>query len=231
MSKKVAIVCTSASEFQGHPTGAWLEEIATPYYAFKAAGLDVTIVSIAGGKVPIDAASTQGDFNTPDCVKFTSDADAVKALESSVALAAYDFDACAGVYLAGGHGTCVDFYNAPDAPLQRCLNKVYADGKPLAADCHGPIALLNCVKPDGSALVADKAVTGFSDAEEAAVGLADKCETFSALLEKTMRALGGKYAAAADWNPNVCVDGNLITGQNPASSAKCAEAFVEALAA
>ena len=27
--------------------------------------------------------------------------DAVKALESSVALAAYDFDACAGVYLAG----------------------------------------------------------------------------------------------------------------------------------
>jgi len=87
------------------------------------------------------------------------------------------------------------------------------------------------VKPDGSALVADKAVTGFSDAEEAAVGFTEKCETHSVLLEKTMRALGGKYAAAADWHPNVCVDGNLITGQNPASSAKCAEAFVEALAA
>jgi len=70
MSKQIAIICTSADLMGDMPTGAWMEEVATPYYALKAAGVDVTIVSIKGGEVPIDQGSLAGDFNTPDCLKF-----------------------------------------------------------------------------------------------------------------------------------------------------------------
>ena len=35
---KVVIVCTSAPELKGHPTGLWLEELAGPYYVFQEKG-------------------------------------------------------------------------------------------------------------------------------------------------------------------------------------------------
>ena len=48
MGKSVVIVNTSAGSMGGGPTGVWLSELADPYYAFQAAGLDVTVASIAG---------------------------------------------------------------------------------------------------------------------------------------------------------------------------------------
>ena len=40
---------------------------------------------------------------------------------------------------------------------------------------------------------------------------------------------GGDYSKAADWRPYVVIDGNLITGQNPASSASVAQALLKLL--
>lgn len=34
------------------PTGLWAEEVASPYFLFKAAGYAVDITSIAGGEIP-----------------------------------------------------------------------------------------------------------------------------------------------------------------------------------
>jgi hypothetical protein len=50
-----------------------LAELAEPYYVFKGAGYDVTLASPKGGAVPIDAASLQGDFNTPEAQRFAKD--------------------------------------------------------------------------------------------------------------------------------------------------------------
>ena len=97
----------------------------------------------------------------------------------------------------------------------------------MAADCHdGPIALAECNKADGSPLVQDKVVTGFADSEEHAVQL-EKLVPF--LVETKFREQGAKYEKADDWNSKVCVDGKLITGQNPASSEECAKAVLAAL--
>ena len=52
MSKKVVILTTSADEFQGHASGAWMEEVTGPFYTFTGKGCEVTIASIKGGKVP-----------------------------------------------------------------------------------------------------------------------------------------------------------------------------------
>ena len=93
--------------------------------------------------------------------------------------------------------------------------------------CHGPIGLVECVKPDGTPLVAGLCVTAFSDAEEAAVGQTDNVPF---LLEAKFKALGGLYQPGADWHANVAVAGKLVTGQNPQSSDACAAAVVKLLA-
>mmetsp|Transcript_41455 Transcript_41455/g.99326 ORF Transcript_41455/g.99326 Transcript_41455/m.99326 type:complete len:226 (-) Transcript_41455:961-1638(-) len=221
---KVVLVSTSASELQGHPTGLWLEEFATPYYMFKEKGYDVVMASPAGGAIPIDGNSLGGDFFVDDAKKFLHDAEAMGAFSHTVKLDTVDFSTADAIYLAGGHGTCVDFVNNP--ALKSAIETLFNANKIVACDCHGPIALADCVKADGSPLVKDKVVTGFADSEEIAVQL-EKIVPF--LVESKFREQGAKYEKADDWNVKVCVDGNLITGQNPASSHECAKAVVTAL--
>ena len=62
MAKKVLLVSTSAGQMGEHPTGLWISELAEPYTVFTKAGFDVTIASIAGGAVPIDAGSLAEPF-------------------------------------------------------------------------------------------------------------------------------------------------------------------------
>ena len=85
-----------------------MEEIATPYYAIRDAGLDCAIVSIDGGEVPIDGASASGDFYTEDCKKFTADAEAQGAMRASASVNSVRADDFVGVYLAGGHAQILE---------------------------------------------------------------------------------------------------------------------------
>lgn len=63
VNTQVVLVCTSASELKGHPTGLWIEELAAPYYAFKEAGYEIIIASPAGGPIPLDQNSFgEGSF-------------------------------------------------------------------------------------------------------------------------------------------------------------------------
>ena len=128
------------------------------------------------------------------------------------------------IYLAGGHGCCTDF--ADNKTLKIAIEGMYKAGKIVAADCHGPIALAQCVKPDGSPLVKGLTCTGFSDAEEAVV---QQTGNVPFLIETKFKELGAKYEKAADWNSKACTDGNLVTGQNPQSSEACAKAVLAKL--
>ena len=85
-----------------------------------------------------------------------------------------------------------------------------------------------CNKPDGTPLVKDKVVTGFTNSEELAVQL-DKIVPF--MVETKLREQGSKYESAGDWGSKCCVDGNLITGQNPQSSEAAGAAVIAALSA
>ena len=75
-------------------------------------------------------------------------------------------------------------------------------------------------------MLAGKSVTGFSNSEEAAVQLA---EVVPFLLEDELKAKGAIYSKGDDWSPYVITDGNLITGQNPASSELAAKALLHNL--
>merc|ERR1712014_374278 len=88
-----------------------------------------------------------------------------KKLGDIVSSLASDYDV---MYMPGGHGCCSDFVS--NSTLKTAIESAYASGMIVASVCHGPIALAECVKPDGSPLVKGLKVTGFSDSEEAAVG-------------------------------------------------------------
>jgi len=108
------------------------------------------------------------------------------------------------------------------------IEALYAAGKPVAAVCHAPGVFRHTKAPDGSPLVQGKSLTGFANTEEAAVGLTD---VVPFLVEDVLKKNGGNYSKADDWQPYVITDGNLITGQNPASSAAGAKAVLEQLSA
>lgn len=220
---KVLIVLTSHDQLgdTGEKTGFWLEEFTTPYYALRDIGAELTLASPAGGQPPLDPRSDAPDAQTDATRRFHQDPDAQAQLAHTARLAevsADDFDA---VFYPGGHGPLWDL---PDNPESIALIEAFVrDGKPVAAVCHAPAALTNARRPDGSYLVAGRNVTGFANSEEDAVGLSD---VVPFLVENRLRERGGNYRKADDFAPYVLVDGTLVTGQNPASSAPAAKELI-----
>lgn len=223
--KHVLMVLTSHDRLgdTGQPTGFWLEEFAAPYYAFVDAGMKVTLASPRGGQPPLDPKSSNPDFQTEATRRFAGDASAQQALAHTAALAtvrAADYDA---VFYPGGHGPLWDL--AGDKASLALIAAMAEAGKVVAAVCHGPAALL-AAAVDGVPLVKGRTVTGFTNSEEAAVGLT-AVVPFS--IEDEMARRGGHFVKGADWAPYVVTDGRLVTGQNPASSAATAAAVIALL--
>jgi putative intracellular protease/amidase len=208
----------------GEKTGFWLEEFAAPYYRLKDAGAGITLASPLGGQPPLDPKSSAPDAQTDATRRFDSDAQAQAQLASTAVLAGVDADQFDAVFYPGGHGPLWDLHSDKDSIA--LIERFIAEGKPVAAVCHAPAVLLNVKAPGGDPLVAGKQVTGFTNSEEAAVGLA---EVVPYLLQDQLVAAGGRYQKTQDWHPLVVADGLLITGQNPASSEPVADALLEAL--
>ncbi|MBC6988683.1 type 1 glutamine amidotransferase domain-containing protein [Hymenobacter sp. BT491] len=222
----ILMVLTSHDQLgdTGKKTGFWLEEFAAPYYVFKDAGATLTLASPKGGQPPLDPKSDEPDSQTEATKRFKQDADAQKALANTVKLdsiSAADFDA---VFYPGGHGPLWDL--AEDTTSIKLIETLFAAGKPVVAVCHAPGVLRHVKAPDGSLLVKGKSVTGFTNTEEAAVQLTD---IVPFLVEDELKNAGGNYSKVGDWQPYVVSAGNLITGQNPASSEPAAEALLELL--
>lgn len=206
----------------GQKTGFWLEEFATPYYVFKDAGVAITLASPRGGQPPLDPKSDEPEAQTPAIQRFRGDAEAQAALANTVKLSEVLPDAFDAVFYPGGHGPLWDLATDPDSIA--LIEALYAAGKVVAAVCHAPAVLLNAKAPDGFPLVQARAVTGFSNEEEAAVELT---EVVPFLLEEALKARGGNYSRGDNWQPYAVTDGVLITGQNPASSEPVAQAVLE----
>jgi putative intracellular protease/amidase len=225
---KVLMVLTSHDRLgdTGQPTGFWLEELAAPYYVLKDAGADITLASPRGGQPPVDPKSDDPKAQTPAMQRFRKDAEAQRALASTVQLSTVSADDYDAVFYPGGHGPLWDL--AEDPHSIALIERLYAAVKPVAAVCHGPAALRRAKAADGTPLVKGKRVTGFANTEEEAVGLTN---VVPFLVEDELRANGGKYSKGADWSDYSVADGHLITGQNPASSESTARALLKELEA
>jgi putative intracellular protease/amidase len=223
---KILIVLTSHDQLgnTGLKTGFWLEEFAAPYYALKDAGAQITLASPRGGQPPLDPKSDDPSAQSAATHRFRADAAAQALLASTLLLTevdAADFDA---VFYPGGHGPLWDL--AEDKTSIALIEAMVAAGKPVSAVCHAPAVFRHTKNADGSALVKGRKVTGFTNTEEAAVQLTD---IVPFLVEDMLKDNGGDYSKGADWAPYAVTDGNLVTGQNPASSELVAKAVLALL--
>lgn len=208
----------------GKKTGFWVEEFANPYYTLLDKGAHITIATPKGGAAPIDPSSDGPDAATEDTKRFNMDADTKEKIANTKVLAAMNPDDFDAVFYPGGHGPLWDLVN--DANSIALIEKFNNQEKPIAFVCHAPAVLRDVKNADGKKLVKGKKLTGFSNSEETAVGLT---EIVPLLLEDMLIEQGAFYSNGADWAPYAIQDGNLITGQNPASSNLVAEKLYESL--
>ncbi|WKX76003.1 type 1 glutamine amidotransferase domain-containing protein [Zobellia laminariae] len=223
---KILFVLTSHDKLgdTGKKTGFWVEEFANPYYTLLDKGADITLATPKGGAAPIDPSSNTPDASTADTERFEKDAVAQKKIKNTKVLAdmnADDFDA---VFYPGGHGPLWDL--ATDANSIALIEKFNEQKKPIAFVCHAPAALKSVKGQDGEFLVKGKKVTGFTNTEEDAVQLTD---VVPFLVENALKENGGIYSKGEDWAAYALQDGNLITGQNPASSELVAKKLLASL--
>jgi putative intracellular protease/amidase len=209
-----------------HPTGFWAEEAVAPYRAFTKAGHEI-VVATPGGVVPtVDKASLTASANGGQeaADEIAGTLASIGELQHPIKLEDVDLDHYAAVFYPGGHGPMEDL--AVNVNSGRLLTDALASGKPLGVVCHAPAALLAATNPDGTSPFAGYKLTGFTNAEEAQAGLADKAKW---LLQDRLVQIGADFQEGEPWAPKVVVDRNLVTGQNPSSSAPLADELLRKL--
>ncbi len=222
-NKHILMVLTSHDKLGNtdEKTGFWVEEFAAPYFAFKDAGYEITLASPLGGQPPIDPKSELADFQTADTQRFDSDEQVKDQLSNTLKLNqvnASDYDA---VFYPGGHGPLWDLVDDVDSIA--LIQSTIEANKPVATVCHSSAVLLNIKDNNDAYLINKKAVSGFTNNEEAAVELT---QIVPFLLEDELIKRGADYQRAADWNPFAVQDGLIISGQNPASSTLVAQKLI-----
>ncbi|MEU8386417.1 type 1 glutamine amidotransferase domain-containing protein [Streptosporangium sp. NPDC048865] len=208
-----------------HATGYWAEEFAAPYEKLSAAGHGI-VVATPGGVVPtVDMMSLRADVvgGARAALGLEEVIRAAEEVRRPIRLADARLEDYDAVYCPGGHGPMEDL--CADADAGRLLTAALASGKPLAIVCHAPAAML-ATRIRGVSPFSGYRVTGFTNDEENAVGLAPKARW---LLEDELVGLGVDFVRGEMWEPCTVIDRNLLTGQNPASAGVLADQLLKAL--
>lgn len=228
---KILFVMTGADHWTladgtKYPTGFWAEEAVAPYEAFKAAGHEI-VVATPGGVVPtVDKGSLAPAVNggQDNADRVAGVLAGMTELNSPIRLEDVRLDDYAAVFYPGGHGPMEDL--AVDAVSGRLLIDARESGQPLGVVCHAPAALLAAEKEDGTNAFAGYRVAAFTNDEEMQTGLGARAKW---LLQDRLTAVGVDVQVGEPWAPHVIVDRNLVTGQNPASSAPLAVELLKKL--
>jgi len=220
---KVLMVLSSYGQNAGETKpGFEFDEFSQSYSIFKKNGLAIDIASPKGGKVEADKYDASKPYNQD----FLTDQQAVNKLDNSFKLSNINSSDYSAIFVVGGKGAMFDL--PTDKNLQTLIANVYQNNGSIGAVCHGPAALVNVKLSNGDYLVANKKVNGFTNQEEALFGKKWSKE-FDFLLETKLNERGANYQSSPMMLAHLASDERLFTGQNPASTAKVAEALVESL--
>ncbi|GAA4281659.1 type 1 glutamine amidotransferase domain-containing protein [Gaetbulibacter aestuarii] len=234
MKKNVLIVVANPSEHPTlhYPVGFWASELFHPISVFNNSDIDWDIASPAGGQVIMDPMSNPNDssqYSAWDALskKFVDDAVFMKQLENTKSLDAINPDDYDAIMVAGGQSPMFTFEGAKN--LHKLFLSFYESGKVAAALCHG-VAVLNFITDaSGQFLVANKQITGFTNAEEDQANAAVNAVVMPWRIEDELIKKGAIFKKSEAWKPFAIVDGNLITGQQNMSGEITAQKIVEQL--
>lgn len=221
MSTRILLVVTNVDHYDAdpsHPTGLWLSELTHAYDVFAERGFAQTIVSPAGGKVPLEPRSLKPPSYDKSARAWHDDPARMALLDDTVSPDQIDSAGYDAIYFTGGHAVMFDFPG--NEGLQRITREIFERGGVVGAVCHGYCGLLETTLSDGSYLVAGRNITGFSWREEVLAGVA-KLVPYN--VEERMKERGARYSKAVlPFVSNAVVDGRLVTGQNPGSAKETA---------
>ncbi len=227
-NSKALIIVTNHSDFQNPkaaPTGLWLSELTHFYDEFEKEGIPMDIVSIKGGKIPVDSRSLTKFVLDKGTQKRYEDPKFMSLLEDTKKLSEVDWKEYNALYFAGGHGAMWDF--ADNDELKALTRDMFEEGKVVSAVCHGVAALQNVKLSNGQYLIEGKKGTGFPNLDESLAGV-KKYVPYN--LQKRLKDRGMIYSKALfPLAGHTVVDGNLITGQNPNSATETAIKTLEVL--
>lgn len=220
---KVLLVISShgAGAGQERP-GFEMEELSQAYAVFADNGFAVEIASPQGGEPAADKYDPAKPYNA----RVLNDPAFMARFRQTRRLSDVQAISYRAIFVIGGKGAMFDLPTNTD--LKRLIATTYEAGGVIGAVCHGPMVLANLQLSDGHPLIADRKVTGFSNEEEKLFGKR-WVPHFPALLEDALRGAGGQFSKAAFMLDHVVVDRRLVTGQNPYSTLRTAEAVVAAL--
>lgn len=220
-TKKVLMVVSGNGQGEEQP-GYEFDEFSKAYSVFKDNGIAVDIASPKGGQVEADKYDPSKSYNA----KVLVDEAIMAKLNNTLATHSLDANAYDAVFVVGGKGAMFDL--PKDTALQNVIAQIYQQQGSVAAVCHGPAALVNVTLKDGSYLVANKAINGFTNQEEKLFGQ-KWINDFDFMLEDKLTERGAKFQSSEIMLSHVAIDGRLITGQNPTSTVNVATALVKSL--
>ncbi|MEH3112327.1 type 1 glutamine amidotransferase domain-containing protein [Pedobacter terrae] len=224
--KKILMVLTSHSGMENTDgkTGVWLGEFTDPYYEFIDAGYQITLASPKGGRPPVDPMSELTEHVTGSNRRFSDDEAANTAFSHTQVLDQIRSDDYDAVFYPGGHGPIWDL--AQDNNSGILILDFLDAGKPVAAVCHGPAALISAER-QRPGFLKGKIISAFSNAEETLVG---RSGNVPYLLQTKLEEFGAEVKTAlVPFLSHVEKDGLLITGQNPLSAGPTAKALIDLL--
>ncbi|MEM9387348.1 MAG: type 1 glutamine amidotransferase domain-containing protein [Pseudomonadota bacterium] len=195
-----------------------MPEVLTPYKILTDAGLEVAFAT-PGGAPGVQAGAQMMTSEQRRTLARLTD-----ILAKPRKLGEIDPDDYLALYVPGGAGPMFDLFDHPQ--VNRIAAMMYEDDKPVAADCHGPAAFAAVRLSSGELMIKDKHLTAKSNAEEGDWAR----ENYPFMLEDKLKDASSQFSAAAPYDPWVVRDGNLLTGQNPASAGPLATTLLEMLA-
>lgn len=227
MTRRILHVVTNVDHYENtsKSTGLWLSELTHAYDVFEAHGYEQIILSPKGGVSPLEPKSLKWPNADTSVKRWLANPASMELLARTVSPAEINAIAFDAIYFTGGHAVMFDY--PADEELQRITRNIYEAGGVVASVCHGYCGLLNTCLSDGSWLVKDRRITGFSWMEEVLAGVAKQVPYN---VEAEMKRRGARYEKAVlPFMPNVVVDGQLVTGQTPQSAKVTAQKVVELL--
>lgn len=209
-----------------YETGVWAQEFVDLDEPFRRAGFEVDLASPGGVAPTMDKRSLDPKLVGEEVAERMQAylAHHAERIAHPLILAGVDTANYDAIVIPGGHGPVEDLYKDPD--MGRVLLEADRHGKVIAAVCHGPAALLAARDESGRWPFAGRKMTALTDEEEIEFGTADNAPW---LLAKTLRTSGAAFEQGPNWKTHVVQDGNLLTGQNPQSSAPLAGMVIAAL--
>lgn len=221
---KVLAVVTNQENYVGHmtKTGLWLSELTHFLDVLAQHQFSVDLASITGKQVWIDPMSLSKGILDRSTKNYLENSEFMRQLNHLPPLETCQLQSYEAIYFAGGHGTMYDFVD--NQAVANAIVEMNENGKTISAVCHGVGALLDVVLPDGTLFLSSHKVTGFSNVEE---WLVRKQKLIPFSLENRLKQQAASYHKAfIPYIPYVVCDGELLTGQNPQSTKRLANALV-----